>query len=175
MSVNSYLTNLSSSAIIHDTEKTAIQRSITTLQTRLNSYFGQNVKRHFIFGSYNRGTILPRHMDGNSDIDYMIVFNDAGFQPQAYLDQLRRFVNFYYSSSEIKQSNPTIILNLNHIKFELVPAKEDWFSSLQIPAKASSYTSWIDTDPTGFNQSLISANGSNRNLIKPLTRSVWET
>jgi hypothetical protein len=65
-------------------------------------------------------------MDEKSDIDYMVVFSDRDYQPQTYLDRLRRFTEYYYQKSEIKQSHPTIQLELNHIRFELVPAVKDW-------------------------------------------------
>lgn len=172
MTVNSYLTNLAGQAIIRDNEKQSIQRSINTITTRLNQYFGTQLENHFTFGSYTRNTILPRSMDSNSDIDYMVVFRDANYRPQTYLDNLRRFVNYYYQRSEINQSHPTIVLNLNHIKFELVPAKSSWFSGLQIPDKASSYNDWLDTDPSGFNSELTDKNRNHQNLIKPLCRLV---
>ena len=111
-------------------------------------------------------------MDANSDIDYMVVFVEDSARPQTYLNRLRRFVETYYTRSEISQSNPTIVLSLNHIKFELVPAINQIYSSLQIPAKASAYEDWIRTEPVEFNQELSTANQSNRNLIKPLVRVI---
>jgi tRNA nucleotidyltransferase (CCA-adding enzyme) len=122
MTVNSYLTSRASSAVLSTAEQTSINTSISTLQTRLNSYFGTDLTNHFRFGSSTRGTILPRKMDADSDIDYMIVFKEGGFTPQTYLNRLRKFVDTYYSTSEVKQSSPTITLELNHIKFDLVPA-----------------------------------------------------
>lgn len=172
MSVNGYLTQLASNAIIRDREKQSIRNSISTLQVRLNTYFGRELDEHFIFGSYSRGTILPRTMDMNSDIDYMVVFDDNSYRPQTYLDKLRRFVGLYYSRSEISQSNPTIVLSLNHIRFELVPATHYMFFGLRIPAKVSDFGGWIDTDPNDFNDSLVRANQNNENLIKPLVRLV---
>lgn len=173
MSINAYLTGIANNAIIRDTEKASIQTSISTLQSRLNTYFGSQLTNHFIFGSYSRGTILPRSMDSNSDIDYMVVFPQGNFQPQTYLDKLKSFTSFSYPSSSIRQSNPTIVLSLNHIHFELVPAiKHDWYDQLQIPAKASSLNSWIETDPNSFNSRLTRANQNNNNLIKPLVRLV---
>lgn len=170
MSVNSYLTNLASTAIIRDDEKTSIQRSIVTLQLRVGAYFGGQAAEEFVFGSYSRGTILPRHMDMDSDVDYMIVFADGGLRPQSYLDRLRRFAEHYYSQSEIVQSSPTIVLSLNHIRFELVPALKGWFGNYQIPAKASDWGDWIDTNPNNFNTKLVNANQSHGNLIKPVVR-----
>lgn len=172
MTVNSYLSGISGGAIIRDAEKDSIRKSITTLQTRLNAYFGIEVSQHFLFGSYARGTILPRGMDKNSDVDYMVVFDDVGYKPQTYLDKLRKFVNYYYSSSDIFQSNPTIVLSLNHIKFELVPATNSIFGGLRIPAKNSDLNDWISTNPNDFNQDLASVNQANHNMIKPVVRLV---
>lgn len=170
MTINSHLTGIANAAILRDQVKQDIQRSIATLNTRLLEYFGGDVSRTLVFGSYSRGTILPRSMDPYADVDLMVVFADGSYRPQTYLDKLRRFAEFRYASSEIAQSNPTIVLNLNHIRFELVPAIETWFLGLQIPAPASDYRDWIETDPTGFNGELTQTNQSYNNLIKPLVR-----
>lgn len=170
MTINGYLTGLANHAILRDQEKVSVQRSITALQSRLTHHFGNQISQHFVFGSYSRGTILPRSMDPQSDIDYMVVFADTGLQPQSYLDRLRRFAEIQYARSEVAQSHPTVVLELNHIRFELIPAVQNWFSGLQIPAKGSGYQSWQDTDPNGFNQTLSSANQANGSLIKPLVR-----
>jgi predicted nucleotidyltransferase len=171
MSVNSYLTNLANSSIIRDDEKISIDRSIANLKSKLssvNNYFSG----HFIFGSHSRGTILPRQIDENSDIDYMIVFINNSYKPQTYLNFLKEKVVNKYGSSEIYQSNPTIVLKLSHIKFELVPAIKNSWGQLQIPAKTSDYNDWILTDPTGFNSTLTNANQTHNNMIKPLIRLV---
>ncbi|MCL4778870.1 MAG: nucleotidyltransferase [Gammaproteobacteria bacterium] len=170
MTINSYLSGLAIQAILRDDEKASVQRSIIALQTRLANHFGTQIDRHFVFGSYSRGTILPRSMDPQSDVDYMVVFADTGLQPQSYLDRLRRFAEVQYARSEVAQSNPTVVLELNHIRFELVPAVRNWIGGLQIPGKGSGYQSWQDTDPNGFNQTLSNTNQANGNLIKPLVR-----
>lgn len=172
MTVNSYLAGISGNAVIRDSEKESISKSLATLRGRLNGYFGTDLSQHFLFGSYSRGTILPRRMDENSDVDYMVVFRDVTFKPQTYLNKLKGFVNLYYSSSDIFQSNPTIVLSLNHIKFELVPAISSFWVGLQIPAKNSDLNDWISTNPNDFNQNLVSANQTNHNMIKPVVRLV---
>jgi hypothetical protein len=172
MTANAYLASLANRAIIRDSEKESIRRSIDTLSLRLHSYFGSGISDQLKFGSYTRGTILPRCMDPNSDVDYMVVFADGSYRPQTYLDKLRRFVAAKYSRSEIAQSHPTIVLNLNHIRFELVPAVSNWWGTLQIPAPASDYQDWTETDPNGFNNELTTANQRHRSLIKPLVRVV---
>jgi hypothetical protein len=164
---------LASNLVLSENEKSGITTSINALSSRLNGYFGSNISSHFQFGSSTRGTILPRKADSNSDIDYMIVFDtsiDGMRKPQTYLDRLRKFATTRYSTSEIYPSHPTIVLSLNHIKFELVPAIHNY--GYQIPSPASSYIDWIDTNPTGTNQSLQDKNKAANYQIKPLVRLV---
>lgn len=172
MTVLSYLRKVANEAFLNGSEKDSIDKSISTLESRLKSYYGSNISENFRFGSSTRGTILPRSMDANSDIDYMVVFSNDEYKPNTYLNNLKRFVKTYYGRSEIYQSSPTIVLELSHIKFELVPAIDDYWSAYKIPAKASDYSDWTATDPNDFNESLTSANKSNKNLIKPLVRVV---
>lgn len=169
MTVNSYLTNRASSAILSSSEQDSINRSVATLQSRLNSYFGTKLTSHFRFGSSTRGTILPRNMDSHSDIDYMVVFAEGGYTPQTYLNRLRAFVDTYYSSSDIKQYSPTIVLELNHIKFDLVPALASMWGGYQIPDGSSA---WQNTNPNDFNGKLTEKNTANHHLIKPTIRLV---
>lgn len=178
MSVNSYLTDLASDLVLSTDEKDSITTSISTISDRLDSYFN-SVTSHFKFGSSTRGTILPRKADDNSDIDYMVVFDTSTttLKPQSYLDQLKKFVEYYYSTSEIHQSHPTIVLELKHIKFELVPAISQLWSGYQIPSPSSEWTEWMSTDPNGFNSKLTEANQDNNYKIKPLVRLIkyWNT
>jgi len=168
VSVLSYLQTRASQAVLSSGELTSINTSISTLSSRLNAYFGANLSEHFRFGSSTRGTILPRAMDEHSDIDYMVVFAESGYTPQTYIDRLRRFAEHYYSSSDIKQSSPTIVLQLNHIKFDLVPAlKGFWGGVYRIPDGTSA---WRDTNPNDFNATLTSKNQGEYNLIKPTIR-----
>lgn len=168
MTVNSYLVGRASAGVLSAAEQASINTSISTLQSRLNSYFGNDLSTHFRFGSSTRGTILPRRMDAQSDIDYMLVFAEGGYAPQTYLNRLRAFVDAYYASSDVKQSSPTIVLELNHIKFDLVPALSDpWGGGYRIPNGSND---WQTTNPNDFNASLTAMNTSHHSLIKPTIR-----
>lgn len=168
MSVLSFLTDTASNAVLSSTEQSSIATSISTLQNRMGLHFANGViKQHFRFGSSTRGTILPRSMDDRSDIDYMIVFSENNATPQTYLNRLKTFVEKYYSSSDIRQSSPTIILELNHIKFDLVPATTTWLGELQIP---NSSGGWMTTNPNDFNSTLEAKNKEHKSLIKPTIR-----
>lgn len=175
MSVLSYLNKRAAEAVLSQDETKSINTSISTLQSRLNGYFtssGDGLKTHFRFGSSTRATILPRTMDAHSDIDYMIVFEKSGFVPQTYLDRLKKFAENRYTSSDIKQSSPSVVLELNHIKFDLVPALAEFGTSYQIPDGAQK---WRSTNPNDFNAALEQANKENSYLLKPTIRlaKIW--
>ena len=168
MSVLSFLTNTASNAVLSATEQASITTSISTLQYRIGLHFSNGViKQHFRFGSSTRGTILPRSMDEHSDIDYMIVFNNNDATPQTYLNRLKTLVEKYYSSSEIRQSSPTIVLELDHINFDIVPGTTTWIGELQIPNGSSG---WMTTNPNAFNSTLEAKNKEHKSLIKPTIR-----
>lgn len=166
MSVLSYLTDLSSSITIADWERNTIDTSISTLSTKLGNYF-DNIASKFVFGSYDRRTILRRSKDSNSDVDFMVCFKDGNeWTPQTLMNRLKRFAEANYSKNEIYQSSPTIVLELSHIKFELVPA----WGTYNIPAPASSYTTWIGTYPLTFKGQLNDKNRDNNYQIRKLVR-----
>lgn len=168
MSVLSHLQSVATAAVLSGDETKSITTSIATIGSRLDAYFGDQISRHVRFGSSTRGTILPRKMDDHSDIDYMVVFASNDAKPQTYLDRLKRFAEKYYSSSETKQSHPSVVLELNHIKFDLVPATSS-FLGLQIPNKADG---WQSTDPVQFSTDLELANKNNGSLLKPAIRLI---
>ncbi|MCY9763514.1 hypothetical protein M5X06_11620 [Paenibacillus alvei] len=121
--MQSYLESLANQLIIRDNEKLKINTSISTIKSRIEAYFNDSISEHFAFGLYTRGTMLTRSADMYSDVDYMVIFkNPNNMPPQTLLNHLRAFAEAYYGRSEIKQSHPTMVLELQHIKFELVPA-----------------------------------------------------
>ena len=167
MSVNTYLQGLGSSLVLSSSERSSISISVDTIKSRLTSYFGSSVTEKKLYGSYVRETILPRKADEKSDVDLMVVFsNPYGYQPQTFLNKLKEFAEYYYSRSEIYQSSPTIVLELNHIKFELTPAYGN-YGMYYIPKSSSE---WMYTDPDGFYSKLTECNKNNSYKIKPIVR-----
>lgn len=174
MTVNGYLMELASELVIDDKEKEGIDKSIDTIKERLYWFFGSEVTDKIVFGSYTRGTILPRKADEDSDIDLMVVFgyNSNGYQPQTYLNKLKSFAEKYYSTSIVRQSRPSIVLELNHIKFELTPAIIPYGYAPGTYKIPSSPTEWIYTSPNDFNNTLIECNKENNYKIKPVVRLI---
>ncbi len=167
MSVNSYLQYLGSELVLRFDEKSHISNSISFLKDRLSSYFGCDIKEIKLYGSYARETILPRKVDENSDVDIMVIFNNSSeYKPQTFLNKLKEFAEKYYFNSVIHQSNPTIVLELNHIKFELTPA----FISNSLYYIPKNPSEWMWTDPDGFNSSLTNCNKMNDYKVKPIIR-----
>lgn len=149
-------------------EKNDVVKSINTIISRVDNYFIDVIDTKKI-GSYVRETILPRKDDPESDIDLMIIFNNKNkYKPQSFLNNLKGFVEHYYTRSEIYQSSPTIALELNHIKFELIPAYKE-YGNYFIPKNQSE---WQHTKPDDFHNDLIDCNKNNGYKIKPIIRLI---
>lgn len=171
MSALGYLEDRAKNAILSTEEELSITRSISTIKSRLNVYFDGELQEQLRFGSSTRGTILPRKSDPQSDIDYMIVFKDSSLNPQTYLDKLKRFSDYHYASSDIKQSSPSIVLEMGHINFDLVPAIKTYSSYKIIDQNKF----WQETSPNDFNKKLSDKNTAELSRIKPLIRliKIW--
>lgn len=196
MSVNSYLNDLAERAIVRDNEKNKIQTSIKSILQRLQRFDESNgfslasknqIHKYFIFGSYKRKTIISRQFDENSDVDIMVVFgkkfdgfyhyevrNNYPKKPQIYLNYLKEFAELSYSRSEIYQSFPSVVLELNHIKFDLVPAIIDDWNNYRIPNKQNWYQTqvldWITTNPNDLDGALA-GNQPLRRLVR--VAKIW--
>ena len=188
MTINAYLDDLATRAIIRDDEKEGIQTSIDTIISRLENYdsYRNQIAKILIFGSYKRRTIISRQFDDNSDIDIMVVFGKVinGFaitprnyqfqKPQIYLTYLKNFAEYKYSRSEIYKSHPAIVLELNHIKFELVPAIIDDWGKYKIPNNKIFndwlYQEWMETNPNDLDGKL-----ENNPILRRLVRvaKIW--
>lgn len=167
MSVLSHLDDTANAVKIADWERISIDTSIGALSTKLGRHFN-NLHSKYVYGSYDRRTILRRSKDPNSDVDYMVVFSDgADYKPQTLMTRLKTFAEANYYRNEIYQSTPTIVLELSNIRFELAPAYISW-GTYYIPAPVSSYTEWISTNPSGMKTDLDNKQRNNKYLIRDL-------
>lgn len=171
MSVLGYLNNLASNLNIAENEKESIATSISALDKRLDHYFGDELEEKLQFGSSTRNTMLPREADDNSDVDYLIIFSSSS-KPQTYLNKLKKFAEKYYSQSLVKQSSPAVVLELNHIKFDLVPGQKAlFFFDYKIPSPTDDYLEdWKGTDPFSLNSELNDMNKESGFRLKKAIR-----
>ncbi|RYY89471.1 MAG: nucleotidyltransferase [Chitinophagaceae bacterium] len=178
LSLDYYLKSLASSYYLKNdsTENTRITASVSNLVKNLKEDMNPLINRIFIFGSYDRDTILPRSIDENSDIDVMVVFNHTEHErtPETYRIWLKLFADKYYKNrygSEVVKSFPTVTVKLNNIIYDLVPAKEEHFfyraSVISIPSKVSG---WQETDPNDIKSKLTIANTQYNGIVRPIIR-----
>ncbi|MEO8666713.1 MAG: nucleotidyltransferase domain-containing protein [Ignavibacteria bacterium] len=155
-------------------EQIKIDTSVETLKSRLKSHFGKNILNIIEFGSYKRDTILPRQFDELSDVDLMIIFNHSSLQvsPGTYRNYLMKFAEERYSRSDVKKSSPTVVLELEHIKYDLVPAyiQENAFYERRTIFIPRNDSNWMPTDPFGFNTDLTTLNSRHNGNIKRTIR-----
>ena len=108
-----------------------------------------------------QGIVSFPRFDTNSDIDILIQFNTDDYdklKPQSYRNQLKKFAEVNYPNSLVVKDHPSIVIELNHIKFDLVPSIYDegfFYDSIEIPNKNGG---WMETEPDAFNKKLTAAN-----------------
>lgn len=170
MPIDKHLTRIANHSILGDDIKDGVQRTLGALQTRLQQHFGGRLQTSVVFGSYSRGTILPRAMDPRSDVDYMVVFSASEPSVQACLEQLKDFARQSLGIAEPSHDQATLRLETQQLRFELVPATCNLFGGLQIAAPAGPHGSWLDTDPQAAHDKLTEANRRHGGLIRPLVR-----
>jgi predicted nucleotidyltransferase len=176
-SINPYLKDLSYKYYIknNSSEIDKINRSLESLFKNIDNELGISIKRRFVFGSYDRDTILPRNYDNNSDIDLMVVFKTTEYErtPETYRTWLKNFADKYYKDrygSEVVKSFPTVTIRLGHINYDLVPAKEEtifWRQTLYIPSKING---WQQTDPNDVKDKLTEVNTRYNSIVRPIIR-----
>lgn len=173
--INNHLKRISSELFIKTDsfERRKIDVSLNSIFQRLKEYFEDEIDEVVLFGSYSRDTILPRKFDDHSDIDILIQFNTEDYdklKPESYRNQLKKFAEENYPKSVVVKDHPSIVLSLNHINFDLVPAIFDeglFYDSIEIPNKKGG---WMETEPHDFNEKLTKANKKYNSIVKPTIR-----
>lgn len=148
-----HLMQLASKLALQPGEVTRIASSVGKIKGKLEKWFeNDGLKEVRAFGSYDRDTLISRLVDTNSDIDIMIVFDEKKWESQTYLNKLKSFAEEHYSKAERYQDHPTIVIEDEKIKFELVPCiyKEETTFFLEkylVPQRQNSELEWIKTEP----------------------------
>jgi len=178
-SIDYYLRSLATKYYLKNDsdEVKGIEGSINNLFNNFEKELGNKIKRKFIFGSYDRDTILPRKFDSKSDVDVMIIFNHTDYErtPETYRSWLKSFADKYYKDrygSEVIKSFPTVTIRLNNIHYDLVPAKEEdtYFGKVLSIPNDDSYDGWIKTDPNDVKGRLTTANTAYDGIVRPIIR-----
>ncbi len=165
--INQYLTRLSKQLMLADAQIKRIEISISYLRSKLWSVFQDKLESVFVYGSYDRQTIIP--VDADMDVDVMVLFKQNKWKPDTYLKQISDFCIKHYSTSVVYRDRPSITIELDHIKFEIIPAynSED---QVKIPAKKGDEVIWISTSPQDFKNAVLTKDKNNNKFILPSIR-----
>lgn len=125
MDINDYLTKLSQQLSLSNTEKKKIDDSVAFLRGKIWGIFQDRLEEVSVFGSYDRGTMLPQSIDTKNDVDILVVFKKDEFQPQTYLNQLRSFSEKYIQ-------NHQYFLNILVLLWNWIMLNLNWFLLLRI-------------------------------------------
>ncbi len=156
-----------------DSQRTKIQSSHIHLREKILQPLNY-VSHTFLTGSYKKKTLIKPA----NDIDAFVVlsgYDQYDITPNSILNKLKNDLQSSYPNSKIKQNKPCVVIEFNHITFELTPAIEIesfWGhdSEFYIPNMNSSNEWQKIENPRILEKSLTSANKSLNNKLNPLIK-----
>jgi predicted nucleotidyltransferase len=148
-------------------KKKKIDISIEYFKEKIWGHFQDRLLEVVVFGSYSRDTIIPIE---DADVDIVAIYRTKEFQPETYLKQIKTFCEEIYPRSEIYQDHPTIVIDMEHIKFEVVPSYYISTGVVKIPAPHSKELKWVNTNPKDLITKVANKDKNNKNLILPIIR-----
>jgi len=167
---NTYLNKLDKCLVLDNNEKEKIDKSIRFIKQKLWGIFQDRLYDVKVFGSYAKDTFISK--DEEADVDILVTFKSKDFQPQTYLNQIETFAAENYPRSNIFPDHPTIAIELEHIKFEIVPAIFVSTDEVRIPAPRTKELKWILSNPTRIQAKLNQKDKDNKYFIKPTIRII---
>jgi predicted nucleotidyltransferase len=168
--INTYLTSLSKELVIDPILKSRIDVSISHLKEKIWGLFQERLLEVAVIGSFDRETFIEQDEEG--DVDILVVFKQKEFQPDTYLKQIRAFCEKNYPRSEIYPDHPTMVVEMEHIKFEIVPSFNYSSDTVKIPAPKTKELKWISSSPKHFKSTTTKKDANNKGLILPLIRII---
>lgn len=172
--ISAYLEGLCRKLKLPKDEKEKIEASVKVIRDKLISeFFDDGLKDVRVFGSFDRGTLLSRKVDESTDVDILVIFDKKKFEAQTYLTKLKKFAQTNYPRSDSYQDHPTIVVELNHITFELVPCiytpEDFWdYECFKIPKRDGDSIDWIETKPDHYKNKIQGYSDTKEILIKLL-------
>ncbi len=166
--INTYLLELSEKLKFSSDMKEKIDASIEYFKQKFWGHFQDRLNDVIVFGSYSRGTIISK--DDLADVDIVAIYKSKEFQPDTYLKQIRNFCENIYPRTKIYQDHPTIVIDMEQIKFEIVPSYFISTDIVKIPAPHNREIKWVNTNPSLLINKVVNKDKNNKNLIIPVIR-----
>lgn len=167
----SYLSELLSkkSDLLAPTQQlTTSRRIFQNIEIKIKVHLHGKIIRAELFGSAARETNLPPEHDPNTDLDILIVFNDARYDrtPETYRNTLRSLVEIALNFETVKKRHPAVVIKRENANVDLVPCiVED--GDYLIP---SFDNRWQETDPHDYTKTLSEFDGADRDHLLRIIR-----
>jgi predicted nucleotidyltransferase len=131
------------------------------------------VSNTFLTGSYKKKTLI----NPANDIDVFVVlrgYTQYDIKPNTILDNLKKELQKTYPNTTIKQNKPCIVIEFQHVVFELTPAieVESWstHNSFYIPEMSKNNTWQSVENPRVLESNLTEANKRLDQKLNPLIK-----
>jgi predicted nucleotidyltransferase len=131
------------------------------------------ISHTFLTGSYKKKTLI----NPANDIDVFIVlsgYTQYNIKPNTILDKLKKDLQKTYPNTIIKQDKPCVVIEFNHVTFELTPAIEienyQIHNPFYIPEMSKNNTWQLIENPRVLEEKLTEANKRLNQKLNPLIK-----
>lgn len=130
------------------------------------------VSHTFLTGSYKKNTLI----NPANDIDVFVIlkgYTQYDVKPNTILDKLKKDLNIAYLKTLVKQDKPCVVLEFQHVTFELTPAIENYWgghSEFYIPEMSKNNTWQKVENPRVLENSLSQKNQNLNQKLIPLIK-----
>jgi hypothetical protein len=127
----------------------------------------------FLTGSYKKQTLI----NPANDVDVFVVLSEYTrncITPNTILNKLKKDLRKTYPNTVIKQNKPCVVIEFNHVTFELTPAIEinskNEYNNFYIPEMSKNNTWKKVKNPRILEKELTEANQRLDNKLNPLIK-----
>ncbi len=174
------LTEMALASMVRPEQRAHVTVCTFQIKRLLQLSFRKQIKRHELFGSYARGTMLPRSIDRHACVDYLIQFTDRRITADDYLDLLASFAEIHFPTSLFRMTRTGVQVDMGEdVVFNLVPAIIHDGSSLGIPAPSGTgaTSQWQEAAPLSLKERIAKQDAKFGHNILPVIRILkwWNT
>ncbi len=153
-------------------EGAAIEAAIGDLRRLFCETLDRQARPLRLFGSHERGTMLPPWQDPEACIDALIPFHDLGLPAWEYLNMTRSILETRIGADLVACERVDMRLSLGHTRIRLLPAVQSPGGPMRIIRGDRGPLTWLKIDPDGAKERLNQADNAHQGCIKPLVRII---
>ncbi len=175
LDTNTYFSYLNNFLILDKIVQEKIEKNIDSIKQKIWGIFQDDLYEIKVFGSFGHDLFIAQ--DKEAALDILVVFKSKELNIPSILTQIKNCSEEYFTGSNIITRQRSITIEIENLKFDIVPAIFVTKDAVKIPAPGIRELKWILSKPSLIQDNINLKDNTNKGLIKPLIRIMkyWNT